>query len=106
MEPSAMGKTLVTARLENLDDLVGVRKDALTPDQVRGVEVANALVDAGATGLLVPSRFVAQLGLDPVCQRTSRTIAGEVPLPVYCAARQTIPRGSDSWAIRSIKAGR
>src|SRR3954447_9331453 len=38
-----MGKVLVTATLENLDDLFSVRKGLLADEQVRRVEVNDAL---------------------------------------------------------------
>ena len=79
-----------TAFASPLDDLFGARKGQLTEDQVRRVEVTDALIDTGATGLLVPSRLVALLGLDPVRTRTSRTIAGLVPLQIYRAVRLTV----------------
>ena len=90
MEIAAMGKVLVAARIENLDDLFGVRKGQLSEAQVRRVEVSDALIDTGATGLLVPKRWIAQLGLDPVRLRPSRTIHGPVPLQIYRAVRLTI----------------
>jgi predicted aspartyl protease len=90
MELATTGKVLVAARLENLDDLFGVRKGQITEQQVRRVEVGDALVDTGATGLLIPQRLIAQLGLDPVRSRPSRTIAGNVPLQIYRAVRLTV----------------
>src|SRR4051794_33433561 len=88
--PTTMGKVLVAARIENLDDLFSVRKGALAEEQVRHVEVTDALVDTGATGFLMPKRLIAQLGLDPVRIRPSRTIAGNTPLQIYRAVRLTI----------------
>lgn len=51
-----MGKVLVAARLENLFDIESRERGLLAPEQVRAVDVPDALVDTGATGLLVPSR--------------------------------------------------
>ena len=90
METAAMGKVTVAARIENLDDLFGARKGEIAEVQVRAVDVTDALIDTGATSLLVPTRLVAQLGLDPVRMRPSRTIAGHVPLQVYRAVRLTV----------------
>ncbi|MHB1423991.1 MAG: aspartyl protease family protein [Gemmataceae bacterium] len=90
MEVATMGKVLVKAKIENLDDLFGVRKGLVSDDQVRRVEVADALVDTGATGLLLPSRSIAQLGLEPLHVRPSRTIGGPVPLRMYRAVRLTV----------------
>ena len=49
-----MGKVLVTARIENLGDLFAVDQERLTSAEVRTIEVDDALVDTGATGLSMP----------------------------------------------------
>lgn len=85
METAAMGKVTVAATVENLDDRFAARKGLLAEAQVRRVEVADALIDTGATGLLLPSRLIAQLGLEPLRVRTARTIAGHTPLRVFRA---------------------
>jgi predicted aspartyl protease len=90
MENATMGKVLVTAKIENLDDLVFVRKGLLNESEVRHVEITNALVDTGAFGLLMPIRMITQLGLDPVRTRMSRTISGEILITIYSAVRLTI----------------
>jgi predicted aspartyl protease len=82
MESATMGKVLVLAKIENLDDLFRVS---------RGEQAeADALIDTGAFGLLVPMRFINQLGLQPVRTRTSRTISGDAPITTYRAVRLTI----------------
>ncbi len=90
METATMGKVLVSAKLENLDDLFSVEKGLLPADRVRSVDVTDALVDTGATGLLVPKRLIERLGLHSYRSRQSRTIAGSVALPMYRAVRLTI----------------
>jgi hypothetical protein len=44
-----MGKVVVTAKLENLEDLFNAAKGVLPDDQVRRLEITDALVDTGAT---------------------------------------------------------
>jgi predicted aspartyl protease len=85
-----MGRTVVTAKLENLDDLFGVQKGQLPDEKVRRVDVSDALVDTGATGLLVPKRLIDQLGLFSYRTRDTRTIAGPASLPMYRAVRLTV----------------
>ncbi len=87
-ETETVGKVVVSARLENLDDVFAAGKGAGSP--VRTVDVTDALVDSGATGLLVPSRFVRELGLEPLRVRPSRTIGGPVQLQLFRAVRLTI----------------
>ncbi len=90
METEPMGKVVVTARLENLEDVYKAAQAALPADQVRTVEVTDALIDTGTTGLLVPRRLIAQLGLLPLRTRTARTIGGKVEVSMVRAVRITI----------------
>jgi predicted aspartyl protease len=90
METATMGRVLVAARLENLEDVYKAAQGALPADQVRAVEVTDALIDTGATGLLVPRRLIAQLGLSLLRTRPARTIAGSVEVPMYRAVRLTV----------------
>ncbi len=85
-----MGKVIVTALVENLDDLSDVRRGTLTSDRVRRVEVTDALVDSGASGLLMPKSLVARLGLTPLRSREAKTVGGIVSVQVYRAVRLTI----------------
>jgi predicted aspartyl protease len=90
METTTMGKVLVAAKIENLEDLYKVNLGLLSAEQVRGVDVTDALVDTGATGLLLPKRMVTQLGLQLLRTRQARTIAGPTPLAMYRAVRLTV----------------
>ncbi len=87
---STMGKVLVTAKIENMADLFDAERNLLPADKVRTVEVTDALVDTGATGLSMPKRLIDQLGLRPVRSRTARTSAGNVTVQMYGTARLTI----------------
>ena len=71
-----MGKVSVSARIENLQDTYEAEKGVLPAGNVRSVEVADALVDTGATMLSIPRRLIAQLGLTRRRTRTARTAAG------------------------------
>jgi predicted aspartyl protease len=90
METPTMGKVLVTAKIENLEDLYSVKKGLLPEDQVRRIEVQDALVDTGATTLLLPKRMVTALGLIPLRTRHSRGLGGDFMLPMYGTVRLTI----------------
>jgi predicted aspartyl protease len=90
MEPPTMGKVLVTAKIENLGDLYNVKQGLLPDDQVRRIEVADAVIDTGATTLLLPKRMINALGLEPLRTRHSRGLGGEFILPVYGTVRLTI----------------
>jgi predicted aspartyl protease len=90
METPTMGKVLVTAKIENLGDLYNVKQGLLPDDQVRRIEVADAVIDTGATTLLLPKRMINALGLEPLRTRHSRGHGGEFILPVYGTVRLTI----------------
>jgi len=90
MEIVTMGKVTVPARIENIYDLNEVRKRGLPADQVRAVEVPDALVDTGATLLWLPQRFIRQLGLDRQRTQTARTAAGVISFGIYDAVRLTV----------------
>ena len=85
-----MGKVIVSALVENLDDVSDERRGRLTSEQVRRVEVDDALVDSGTSGLLMPKRLVSQLGLTPLRIREAKTVGGTVSVQVYRAVRLTI----------------
>lgn len=91
LEPkSIMGKLVVPAKIENLFDVENRERGIQSERDVRTVEVADALIDSGATGLLIPKRFVAQLNLRPYRTRQSRTVAGIIEHSVYTAVRLTV----------------
>ncbi len=90
MESMTMGKVLVAARIENLEDVFKANQNVLPADQVRCVEVMDALVDTGASTLLMPKGLIARLGLQPLRTRRSRTINGEAAMQIYRAVRLTV----------------
>lgn len=90
METAAMGKVVVPARIENLEDLMKAKGGNLAPASVRHVDVAEALVDTGATMLSLPSRLIQELGLSRHRTRTSRTTGGIVSTGIYEPVRLTV----------------
>lgn len=90
METPTMGKVLVTAKIENLQDVFDADRGLLRDDQVRRIEVHDAVVDTGATTLLLPKRMVAALSLRPLRARHSRGLGGDFLLPKYGTVWLTI----------------
>jgi predicted aspartyl protease len=90
METQTMGRILVTAKIESLSDLYMVEQGLLPAEQVRSVQVHDALVDTGATIPSMSKRLIAQLGLRPVRTRKARSSAGLVMVQVYSTVRLTI----------------
>jgi predicted aspartyl protease len=91
MATDTMGRVIVSAMIENSGDLYMVEKGALNPDQVRRIEVTDALVDTGATNLSMPRKLVQQPGLLPFRSHVARTSAGTATLCVMTAKELTCP---------------
>ena len=90
METQTMGRVVVKARIENAYDLRDAERGLLPSDQVRRVEIEDALVDTGATTLSMPKRLIEQIGLLPFRARPVRTSAGPKMVQIYGVARLTI----------------
>jgi len=90
MGTETMGRVTVTAKVENLGDLLRVEEGLLPADQVRSVDVNDALVETGATILSMPKRMIQQLGLRHVRSRPAISSAGATTVNVYGTVRLTI----------------
>jgi clan AA aspartic protease len=90
MGTKEMGRVTVKARIENLRDLYEADKGALKSEEVRAIEVDDALVDTGAYMLFIPKRLIKKLGLKKFRTRPIRTAAGKGTAGVYEAVRLTI----------------
>src|SRR5262249_50657626 len=69
VEPGLMGRVLTEVTIENLGDLFEASRGLRSADQVRRITVPDALVDTGATGLALPTRFIRQLGLEKLYEK-------------------------------------
>jgi hypothetical protein len=66
-------------RLENLKELWEAERGVRSPGDVRKVTIEDAFVDTGVATLLLPSRYIKQLGLERVRGR-SRSVSVFEPL--------------------------
>ena len=87
METATMGKVLVNVKVENFMDLERVREGSLSPEQVRFLEIEDALVDTGAMYLGMPLRMVQELGLHPQFQKIVKTTNGSALRTIYGVCR-------------------
>jgi predicted aspartyl protease len=90
METETMRRVTVRAKIENLSDLHLVERQLLPPEQIRSLEVDDALVDTGATLLSMPKSLIERLGLKPVRTRKAMTPTGQVTVQMYGTVRLTI----------------
>src|SRR5262249_22968457 len=82
-----MGKVMPKVRLTNFEDLVALREGRIVAERVRSIEV-DALVDTGATMLMIPEDVRVALGLPVTGERSVRYANGST-------AR--IPRVAGVW---------
>jgi predicted aspartyl protease len=90
MGTSLISKVLVSAKVENLSDFLKMEEGTLSPDQVRSVDVSDALADTGATFLSLPTRLIAELGLRQYQTRRARTTNGIRDVNVFSSVRLTV----------------
>lgn len=90
MEIATMDKVLVSATIENPKDLYAVEVGRLSPNEVRRIQVDDALVDTGASVVSLPKRYIKQIGSPPVRKRTARTAAGVNRIRNYSVVRLTV----------------
>ncbi len=85
-----MGKTVVKAKITNIRDLLNAQAGVLKPDEVRSIEVEDAVADTGAEYLSMPKRLIDELGLEKLVTRQATTAAGRVPCNIFQAVRLTL----------------
>ncbi|MBI3465317.1 MAG: aspartyl protease family protein [Planctomycetes bacterium] len=90
MEADTMGRVLVEVTLENLKDLWDAERGLRAAEQVRRIQVDDALVDTGATVLSLPTRLIQQLGLSKRSEKRITTSGGVGTAGMYDAVRLTI----------------
>jgi len=90
METSVMGRVVVEATVESLEDLWDVRRGRKEPDEVRTIRIPDALIDTGAVFLSLPTRMIRQLGLQETRRRRFLSTLGAREASIYDAVRLTI----------------
>ena len=85
-----MGKVLVDAKVENFADVEAVADGRLSPEEVRTLEITEALVDTGAMYLGLPQRMIQELGLRPLQQKIVKSTNGSALRTIYGICRITI----------------
>jgi predicted aspartyl protease len=97
-----MGKVTTEATLENAGDVWAIRQGLISPDQLRRIEVSNALVDTGATLISMPLRLIEQLGLDLVSTKRVRGTTGVGEAGLYSSVRLTIQGRSCTMDVLEV----
>jgi predicted aspartyl protease len=90
MENATMGRVTAAARIENLADTVLANAGHLKPEDVRVLEIPDALVDTGSTRLALPRSLIEQLGLTKFGSERGKTANGIREFGLYGPVRLTV----------------
>jgi predicted aspartyl protease len=85
-----MGRVLTAATIYNAKDHAEMRLGKLSLDQVRKIDVAEAIVDGSATALSMPKSLIDQIGLVKQYEKRAMTAAGLQTFNVFGPARLVI----------------
>lgn len=102
METETMGRVLTEATIENVGDLWNVKTGQRAPEDVRRVQVADALVDTGSTMLSMPTRLIRALGLTEQYRKKVKSSVGLAEAAVFDAVRLTIQGRSCTMDVMEV----
>lgn len=85
-----MGRVTASVQIENVFDTYRVCQGDLKAEDIRRTDVAEALIDTGATGLSLPKSMIQQLGLMPIRTRRAITTDGIKEIATFGAVRLTL----------------
>ncbi|HUQ70269.1 MAG TPA: aspartyl protease family protein [Planctomycetaceae bacterium] len=85
-----VGRVEVSAKVENLGDLYAFECGTITEEQVRNIQIDDALVDTGCTLVGLPTRYIKALGLKAQYRRPIRGATGSGETTVYGTVRVSI----------------
>jgi predicted aspartyl protease len=102
---ATMGKVVVSAKLENLNDALNAENGLRPRDQVRSIEVADCLVDTGTTMLGAPPAVIAALGLTKFRSRQSQNTSGLRQVDIYGPVRLFVQGRECNVDVAEVAAG-
>jgi predicted aspartyl protease len=85
-----MGIVLVSALIENYDDVKSAEKGVIPEADVRRIQVDDARVDTGATYVSMPLRLINPLGLKRLKTVQAKTTAGPVTFGIFEPVKLTV----------------
>ncbi|MDI6793129.1 MAG: aspartyl protease [bacterium] len=85
-----MGRVTAKIKVENIFDYFLSKRGDILSNQIRSLEIEDALVDTGSTLLCLRYEQIIDLGLLPLEIRKAKTANGPVERQVYEGARLTI----------------
>lgn len=89
-ETIEMGRVLVPALVESVEDLFRSARGEIPQEEVRRVAINEALVDTGATTLCLPASMIEELGLVSFGERVSMSSQGPRKARIFGPVKLTI----------------
>jgi predicted aspartyl protease len=90
MAPTDESEVIVSALIENYDDVRAAEDGRIPRKQIRRIEVHDARVDTRATYVSIPRKLIEHLGLDLIKTIRLKTIAGPMSFGIYDLVKLTI----------------
>ena len=87
LEPDAMGRILVDIDVVNFGDAYDAHRGMIPPDEIRRLEISDALVDTGCSTLALHQAHVDALGLMRTGHAPTITANGRTTVSVYGGVR-------------------
>ena len=100
--PDEMGRVIIEALIENIKDVYAVELEVLDAAKARKIQVADALVDTGATLVSLPKRLIKQLGLAKISEKRVTSSAGVTTAGMYGPIRLTIQGRSCTMDVMEV----
>lgn len=85
-----MGRVLTEIDVVNLKDEMLAQSNVIPANQIRRINIKDALVDTGATLLALPKSSIQQLGLEKQFTKRVRSILGSSDVDFFGPVRLTI----------------
>jgi predicted aspartyl protease len=105
MKVEEMGRVLTPATIENYVDLWAAKQGIISDDNIRRIEVQEALVDSGATLLSLPKSLIQELGLEKTAEKRVTSSIGFGEANLYSAVRLTIQGRSCTMDVLEVPDG-
>jgi predicted aspartyl protease len=83
VETNTPGIVLVTALIENFDDIKAAEKGLIPEADIRRLEIHDARVDTGAKYVSMPKWMIEELGLKKIKTVEAKTVAGPIRFGIY-----------------------
>ena len=102
METETVGKVIVSAKIQHLDDVKAAMRGVLPEDRIRTLDIPDARIDTGATFIAMPKHMIEKLGLMRFKTAEVKTAMGLTSVGVYEPVRLTIQGRDCEVAVTEV----